>query len=341
MRIAVFGSGGWGTALASILTEKHGSVKLYVRRAELADSIRKERVNSAYLPGVVIPEQVAVCNDIAEALHEAELLIMAVPSHGIREAARHIAPLLPAKCPVVSVAKGLEVDTCLRMTEILMEENQEICDRLAVLSGPNHAEEVGRKMPSASVAASCDGNLAAFVQDAFMTPAFRVYTNRDVVGVELAGALKNIIAIGTGIAEGLGFGDNAKAALMTRGLAESARLGAACGAEAATFSGLAGLGDLIATCTSIHSRNRRAGLAIAQNGKSGEFQTGSGMVVEGIRATSAAWQLSRRQKVEMPITEALYQVLYNALPPHAAVSELMGRGRKKETDELAFPGPGR
>ena len=341
MRVTVFGAGGWGTALASILAEKHGNVSLYVRNLNLAARIRQERENSVYLPGVLLPRQVVVSSDMAEVLYEAELLVLAVPSHGVRNAAKNIAPLLQKGCIVVSVAKGLEIESCLRMTEVLNVEMPAVQGRFVVLSGPNHAEEVGRRLPSASVVASNDAELAECAQDAFMTSNFRVYTNRDIVGVELGGALKNIIAIGTGIAEGLGFGDNAKAALMTRGLAEIARLGAACGADAATFSGLAGLGDLIATCTSIHSRNRRAGLSIAKGRNSREIQGESGMVVEGIRATSAARELSRRLGVEMPITEALYQVLYNGQPPQAAVAELMGRGKKHETEELAFPGPAR
>ena len=341
MRITVFGAGGWGTALASILAENHDNVKLYVRNPVLAAVLKQERVNGPYLPGVVLPRQILITGDIAEALRDTELLVLATPSQGVRDAARNIASLLPEACPVVSVAKGLELDTCLRMTEILAEEIPAAQGRFAVLSGPNHAEEVGRRLPSASVAASNDAKLAETVQDAFMTARFRVYANRDVVGVELAGALKNVIAIGAGIAEGLGFGDNAKAALMTRGLAEIARLGAACGAEAATFSGLSGLGDLIATCTSAHSRNRRAGLALAGGRSSREIQDESGMVVEGFRATAAAWRLSRRVGVEMPITEALYKVLYDGQPPQAAVLELMERGKKHEMEELAFPGAAR
>ena len=341
MKVTVFGSGGWGTALATVLAEKHDRVDLYVRNPQQAERIRQERENSAYLPGVPIPAQVFVCDDAAEALRDAELLVLATPSHGVRAAAKTLASFLPADCTVVSVAKGLEMDTCLRMTEVLSEEIPAVKNRLVVLSGPNHAEEVGRRLPGASVAASADTHLAELVQDAFMTSCFRIYANDDVIGVELGGALKNIVAIGAGIAEGLGFGDNAKAALMTRGLAEIARLGAACGASSATFSGLAGLGDLIATCTSAHSRNRRAGLAIARGRSLAEIQAESGMVVEGIRATAAAWRLSRRLGVEMPITEALYQVLYQEGSPQAAVLDLMERGKKHETEVVAFPAESR
>lgn len=341
MSIAVFGAGGWGTALATVLAENHEQVNLYVRNSYQAGRIRQERENTQYLPGVPIPPQVNVCSDVAAALQGANLLVLATPSHGLRDAARTLAPLLGPDCALVSVAKGLEVDTGLRLSEVLVQEIPTVKTRLAVLSGPNHAEEVGRHLPSASVVASDDPWLAARVQDAFMTPYFRIYVNQDIIGVELGGALKNIIAIAAGVADGLGYGDNAKAALMTRGLTEIARLGAACGADYATFSGLAGLGDLIATCTSTHSRNRRAGLAIAGGKKGAQIQSESGMVVEGIRATAAAWQLAHRLNVEMPITEALHQVLYQNRPVRAAAPELMGRAKKHEVEVVAFPAMGR
>lgn len=341
MKVAVFGAGGWGTALATVLAEKHERVILYARNAQLARQIGGARENSLYLPGVSLPPQVHACSDAVEVLRDVEVLVLATPSHGVREAAKVLARLLPPGCTLVSVAKGLELDSGKRMSEILLEELPTLRDRLVVLSGPNHAEEVGRRLPSAAVAASSNARLAEFVQDVFMTEFFRVYANQDLVGVELGGALKNIIAIGAGIAEGLGFGDNAKAALMTRGLAEITRLGASCGAVSATFSGLSGLGDLIATCTSAHSRNRRAGLAIA-SGKSREtIAAETGMVVEGIRATAAAWKLARDRRVEMPITEALYQVLYEGASPQAAVLGLMQRGKKHETEVVAFPAEGR
>ena len=337
MKITVFGAGGWGTALAATLAQRHTEVWLYARNVDLVSSLRQTRCNQRYLPEVFLPDSVQILADAAVAIKDAAILILATPSHGVRLAARQIAPLLPHGCKLISVAKGLETDSCLRMSEVLLQEIPALTGRLAVLSGPNHAEEVGRKIPSAAVVASKDRELAEQVQDALMTDYFRIYTNHDVAGVELAGALKTIIALAAGVADGLGFGDNTRAALMTRGLTEMARLGAACGAETATFSGLAGLGDLIATCTSPHSRNRRAGLAIAAGRTISEIQADSGMVVEGVRATDAAWKLAQAKGVAMPITATLYQVLYENLSPHAAVMELMTRGRKHEREEVAFP----
>ena len=336
-KVSVLGAGGWGTALASILSEKHENVVLYVRNSEVAAAMQRHRVNSRYLPGVSLPDNLQITDQLEQATAHADLLVLATPSHGVRAAASSLVALLPRDCVVVSAAKGLELDTGLRMTEILAQELPAFCGRLAALSGPNHAEEVGRRMPSASVVGCSDRALAEYVQDTFMTPYFRIYANSDVAGVELGGALKNVIALAAGITEGLGFGDNSKAALMTRGLAEIARLGAACGADVATFSGLSGVGDLIATCTSMHSRNRRAGIEISKGRRVDEIQADSGMVIEGVRATAAAWNLSRQKGVEMPITESLYQVLYNGLPPRAAVMELMTRNKKHEMEEVAFP----
>lgn len=336
MKIVVVGAGGWGTALASILTEKH-AVALYVRNPALADPLRRDRENVRYLPGVALPANLQIMEQLAPALAGADLVVLATPSHGIRAATRSLAGLLPPDCVVVSAAKGLEVGKCLRMTEVILEEIPTLAGRLVALSGPNHAEKVGRKIPSASVLACTDPVLAEHIQDIFMTPYFRVYANQDVIGVELGGALKNVIALAAGIGEGLGFGDNSKAALMTRGLAEITRLGMACGADAATFSGLSGLGDLIATCTSRHSRNRRAGLEIAKGRSIAEIQADSGMVIEGVRATAAARQLAKFLGVEMPITEALHQVLYQGASSRRAVTDLMTRSKKHETENMAFP----
>lgn len=337
MKIVVVGAGGWGTALASILVEKHREVALYVRNPELAATLRRERENVPYLPGVPLPANLQIADHLAPALAGVKLLVLATPSHGIRAAARSLAGLLPPDCVVVSAAKGLEVGSCLRMTEVVAQEIPSLAGRIAALSGPNHAEEVGRKNPSASVVGCADPALAEFIQDIFMTSYFRVYANHDVIGVELGGALKNVIALAAGIGDGLGFGDNSKAALMTRGLAEITRLGMASGADAATFSGLSGLGDLIATCTSRHSRNRRAGLEIAKGRSIAEIQADSGMVIEGVRATAAARQLAQSLGVEMPITEALHQVLYQGASPRLAVTDLMTRGKKHETEKMAFP----
>ena len=339
MKITIFGAGGWGTALASILSDKHDAVTLYVRNAELAMSMRHKKGNVRYLPGVVLSDSLKIQDDMQQALAGTDLLVVATPSHGVRTAAAAFAGLLPPDCVVVSAAKGLEMNTCLRMTEVLAQELPAWSGRLAALSGPNHAEKVGRKMPSASVVGCSDRSVAEYVQDAFMTPFFRIYANSDVAGVELGGALKNVIALACGIGEGLWFGDNAKSALMTRGLAEIARLGSVCGADVATFSGLSGVGDLIATCTSEHSRNRRAGIEIAKGRSIAEIQGDSNMVVEGVRATGAALKLAKLKGVEMPITESLNQVLHEGLSAHSAVLELMTRSKKHEheTEEVAFP----
>jgi glycerol-3-phosphate dehydrogenase (NAD(P)+) len=337
VKITVFGAGGWGTALASILTEKHGEVTLYVRNSELATIMRHGRENVRYLPGVMLPDSLQIQENMEQALAGSDLLIVATPSHGVRAAARSFAAILPRDCIVVSATKGLEMETCLRMTEVLSQELPALGGRLAALSGPNHAEEVGRRIPSASVVGCRDRAVAEYVQDAFMMPFFRIYANSDVAGVELGGALKNVIALACGIGEGLGFGDNSKAALMTRGLAEIARLGSVCGADIATFSGLSGVGDLIATCTSPHSRNRRAGIEIAKGRTIDEIQSASNMVIEGVRATTAALDLAGKKGVEMPITESLQQVLYGGLSPRSAVLELMTRSKKHETEEVAFP----
>ena len=335
MKITVWGAGGWGTALATLLAEQHESVWLYSRNPKVVDEIIATHENSDYLPGVTVPDQLMVSADVMAALYAVDVLIIAVPSHAMRENVRKVAQYIPASCIVVSAVKGLEADTCKRMTTIIREEVPALADRVVVLSGPNHAEEVGRKIPSASVVASENRQLAESIQDILMTPSFRIYTNPDMLGVEIAGALKNVIALGTGIAEGLGFGDNSKAAFMTRGLTEITRLGVALGASAPTFSGLSGLGDLIATCTSRHSRNRRAGVEIGKGRTIEEIQADTSMVIEGVRATMAAVKLAAACGVEMPITQATYQVLYEGKEPREAVKELMNRGKRHEMEEIA------
>jgi len=300
--------------------------------------MQQTRQNSAYLPGVSLPERLICTSDLEQAVSGAELILLATPSHAIRETARGICPHLQNEAIIVSAAKGLESGTYKRMTQVIAEEIPQLADRVAALSGPNHAEEVGRQQPTASVVAAASLAVAEAVQDAFMLPFFRVYTNPDVVGVELGGALKNIIALGAGAAEGLGFGDNTKAALMTRGLAEIARLGLALGANPLTFAGLAGVGDLMVTCTSRHSRNRRAGMLLAEGKTAEQIQLQTNMVVEGIRATGAAYELSRTSQIEMPITEQIYQVLYEGKSPKTAVLELMTRGKTHEVEEVALNG---
>lgn len=333
MKIAVIGAGSWGTAIAGMLGENH-QVRLWVRNQELLKNLRLNHTNDCYLPGVEIPESVHFTHDVGEAIDAADIIFLVTPSHTVREIASSFSQYIKDdKTILVSAAKGLEFGSYKRMSEVIKEEIPVIADRIVVMSGPNHAEEVGRKYPSATVVASQNEAIAAYVQSALMTSYFRAYTNSDVVGVELSGALKNIIALGAGIADGLGFGDNTKAALMTRGLAEISRLGTAMKANPHTFAGLAGIGDLIATCTSKHSRNRWAGMLLAQGKTADDVQAQTHMVVEGFRSTNAGYHLAQIMKVEMPITCAIYRVVYEHSSPRDEVLELMNRTR---TDEIGY-----
>lgn len=334
-KIAVLGAGSWGTALAGLLGSKDYSVYLWGRPEDGVLEIEKYRENRRYLPGVILPETVSLTIDIREAVTGASVVVISVPSQAVREVTLNCKPWLGRRAVIVNTAKGLELGTHLRMSQVVAEilgENKS--DRYAVLSGPSHAEEVGQGMPTAVVSASRCKRTAFLVQEVFMSSNFRVYTNPDVAGVELGGALKNIIALASGIAEGLGFGDNTKAALLTRGLSEIARMGAAMGARTQTFAGLSGIGDLVVTCNSRHSRNRRAGILIGQGKKLKEALEEVGMVVEGVTTTRAAYELARRIKVTMPITRATYEVLFRNKDPLEAVSELMRRRRKHEIEEI-------
>jgi glycerol-3-phosphate dehydrogenase (NAD(P)+) len=306
-------------------------VALIGRNSEEMRLMHERRENLRYLPGVLLPQTVEPCTDLHRL--DSEMVVLSVPSHSVRATAQLIKPHLRPGCVVVNTAKGLEVETHRRLSEVLSEELPN--HPIVVLSGPSHAEEVGRDVPTTVVVASDDLEAAELVQDLMMNPKFRVYTNPDKVGVELGGALKNVIALCTGIAEGLGFGDNTKAALMTRGLAEIARLGVAMGGNALTFAGLAGVGDLIVTCTSQHSRNRRAGVAIGQGKPLEQVLEDIGMVVEGVRTTKVAYEMSRLQGISMPITEQAYHVLFEGADPKVAVSTLMMRGKRHELEEVA------
>lgn len=336
LNIAVIGAGSWATALAVLLAKKGCRVKMWSRRPDLAREINETRENSRYLPGVPVPPGIIAGVAMMEVLDRAEAVVFGVPSHAFREVARRALPLLPDGAILINVAKGIEENSLCRLSQAFGDEaGPDLLSRYVVLSGPSHAEEVGRGVPTAVVVASPSQDSARFAQDLLMGETFRVYTNPDLVGVELGGALKNIIALGTGIADGLGFGDNTKAALMTRGLAEISRLGMALGANPLTFAGLAGVGDLIVTCTSMHSRNRRAGMAIGRGQTVEEALAGVNMVVEGFRTTRAARRLSQQCGVEMPITEQTYQVLYEGLSPRIAVNNLMSRGKTHEMEEVA------
>lgn len=330
--IAVIGAGSWGTALSTVLAENCPRVFLWSRSTEICESIRETRENPVYLPGVPVPDHVELTSDLEAAVSKKDVLVLVVPSHTIRPIARRIAPYVKKDAIVVSCAKGVEEDTLRRMSEVLREELPQCA--AAVLSGPNHAEEVGRRIPSATVVSAEKRLVAEAVQDVFMTRYFRVYTNPDLTGVELGGALKNVIALGAGISDGLGFGDNTKAALMTRGLTEIARLGMKMGAEALTFAGLAGIGDLMVTCTSKHSRNRSFGEELGRGRKLEEILSGMRMVAEGVRTTRAAQQLSEHYGVEMPITQEAYNVLFAQKDARRAVGDLMQRGRTHEMEEI-------
>ncbi|MHB8170549.1 MAG: NAD(P)H-dependent glycerol-3-phosphate dehydrogenase [Thermincolia bacterium] len=338
MSVSVIGAGSWGTALGVLLAKKGIEVKLWSRRSEQAGEINVTRENLRYLPGVVIPAGITATADIEEALAGTTAVVLGVPSHGLREMVRAIAPLMGDSRLIVNTAKGLEEGSFLRLSQVIEEELGEKY-RVVALSGPSHAEEVARDIPTAIVVAGRSRQAAEEAQDLFMTPKFRVYTNPDLAGVELGGALKNVIALCCGISDGLGFGDNTKAALMTRGLAEIARLGVDMGAQALTFAGLAGVGDLIVTCTSMHSRNRRAGIEIGKGKTVEEAMNSVQMVVEGVRTTRAAWGLAQSQGVEMPIIEQAYRVLFEGANPKETVVKLMTRGKTHEMEEVALNSP--
>lgn len=334
--IGVIGAGSWATALAVLLAKKGCRVKMWARRPEIVEQINTTRENSRYLPGVAIPPNIEATIDLERALRHCLMVVYGVPAQAFRDVVRQTLPFLEKDAIYINTAKGIEETTLCRMSAAFAQEaGAARLERYVVLSGPSHAEEVGRALPTAVVVASSRLETAEYVQELFMDESFRVYTNPDVVGVELGGALKNIIALGTGIAEGLSFGDNTKAALMTRGLAEITRLGVIMGANPITFAGLAGLGDLIVTCTSAHSRNRRAGIAIGRGSTVEQALDLVGMVVEGVRTTRAARRLFTRYDAEMPITEQIYRVLFEGLSPGAAVNNLMRRGRTHEMEEVA------
>ena len=328
--ISILGAGSWGTALAVLLADR--APTLWDHNASRAAALQEGRKNDRYLPGVVIPGSVSITGDLASAVGSAEVLVFATPSHTLREVAGRVrgARGFRPQQLIVNVAKGLEEGTSKRISELLQEELPQPQGAIVSLVGPSHAEEVARRMPTTVVVAGTDLDILRQVQDIFATDTFRVYTNTDLVGVELAVALKNVIAIAAGIADGLGFGDNTKGALLTRGLAEMARLGQALGGRPETFSGLAGLGDLVTTATSRHSRNRNLGEAIGRGVPLPQALAQIGMVAEGVRTTRAARDLARARNLEMPITEQVYRLLFESQEPQRAIRELMLRAPKAE-----------
>ena len=326
-KVAVIGAGSWGSAVAAI-TSTHATTVLWARREALAREVTARHTNEAYLPGVQLPAGLTATDTLADALSDASVVVMAVPSHGFREILLQALPSLPAGVPVISLTKGFEQGTLKRMTEVVAELIPS--SPAGVLTGPNLAKEVIAGYPAASVVACVDEDVALEVQQLFTTSTFRVYTNPDVVGCEIAGALKNVMAIAAGIADGLGLGDNTKAALITRGLAELTRLGLALGGEPLTFSGLAGMGDLVATCISRQSRNRHVGEELGRGKSMEQIVEDMSMVAEGIKTSLVVVELAGRVGVEMPIAEQVVAVLYEGKRPADVISSLMQRQAKPE-----------
>jgi len=331
MKAVVVGSGAWGTALAIQLCKNGHDVTMWTFEKELIPQMESERLNIR-LPGAKLPENLKVSGDYA-CISGCKLVVMASPSFPARIVAKSAAPYIDADAVVVSITKGMEDKTFKRMSQVVAEETGH---EVVVLTGPSHAEEVALGIPTGCLAACENRALAEIVQDAFMSDSFRVYTSPDPVGAELGGALKNVIALCAGITDGLGCGDNTKAMLMTRGLTETARLGVSLGAHRDTFAGLAGVGDLIVTCTSMHSRNRRAGILIGQGKDAQAAMKEVGAVVEGYYAAKSAYALGQRQGIDMPITEAAYKVLYEGAPAGATFRALMNRRRKAESEDAGW-----
>lgn len=331
MKIGVLGAGSWGTALAVLLYKNGHDVILWEFQEDVARRLVEMRENVDFLPGVKIPKEITISSDLEEVVVEKDILLVMVPSHVVRSVSEQVSRFTLGEPLLVSCSKGIENDTLLRMSEVLTQTIPGLpTDRIVVLSGPSHAEEVGRGIPTVVTAASTGRVSSRQIQEIFMNPAFRVYSSDDVIGVELGGALKNSIAIAAGIADGVGFGDNTKAALLTRGMVEITRLGTAMGANPLTFAGLSGIGDLIVTCTSRHSRNRYVGEEIGKGKSLQEVLDNMVMVAEGVRTTTSAVDLSKRYGIEMPITEEVYRVLFEGKDPKRAVYDLMTRDPKSE-----------
>lgn len=329
-KIAVLGGGSWGTALALMLFQKGHDVAIWELYKEKAEEMRRYRENRKMLPGIRIPEEIPITSDLQEAKDKRDIVIMVVPSHGVRSTTEALRELLQGNELIVIATKGIEEKTLMRMSEVVQEVTGFETSRIVSLVGPSHAEEVSRELPTTVVAASTSEESAREVQSIFITPRFRIYTNLDVIGVEIGVALKNVIAIAAGMCDGLGYGDNTKGALLTRGLAEIARLGVRMGAKLETFSGLAGIGDLITTCISRHSRNRYVGEEIAKGKTLTEVLSSMVMVAEGVRTTKCAVALSGKYNVEMPIAVEVYQILFEGKPVSQAIDDLMLRTPKPE-----------
>ena len=329
-RAAVLGAGSWGTTFAKVLADAGCTVLLHARRPELAHEIGETRENAEYLPGIRLPDRLRATADAAEALADAEIVVLAVPSQSLRDNLTEWAPLLPADAVLLSLMKGIELGSTKRMSQVICEVTGAGPDRVAALSGPNLAREIAEEQPAATVVACTDHDRAAQVQAACHTPYFRPYTNQDLVGCELGGAVKNVIALACGITEGMGFGDNTRASLITRGLAETARLGMVLGAELTTFAGLAGLGDLVATCSSPLSRNRTFGEKLGRGMTVAEVQESTRQTAEGVKSCRSVLDLAHAHGVDVPITEAVVRVCHEGEAPGRMVREIMSREAKPE-----------
>lgn len=327
--ITFLGGGSFGTALGIMLAGKGYDVLIWDRKEEVINDINMNKRNSKYLPKVVIPSKIKAVNDIEYAVKQNKYIVLAVPSHVIREMCEKIKPFLKEEQIIINIAKGIEEQTQKRLSQVIEEELPK--NPVVILSGPSHAEEVSTELPTTAVVSSTKMEYAKEVQDLFMASKFRVYTNDDIVGVEIGGAVKNIIALAAGICDGMGYGDNTKAALMTRGMSEIVKIGIKLGGKLETFYGLTGMGDLIVTCTSMHSRNRRAGILIGKGVPCDEACKQIGMVVEGVKACEAFYELKESMGVSMPITNALYNVLFRNKDVASEVHELMIREKKSET----------
>ena len=331
-RVAVLGSGSWGTAFSMLLADAGADVVLCCRRPDVVDAITSTRENPDYLPGIPLPETVAATSDAAEALRGAEVVVLAVPSQTLRGNLSTWVPDLPPDCVLVSLMKGIELGTTRRMSEVIAEVTGAGPERIAVVSGPNLAKEIALRQPAASVVACADEGVAEKLQQVCHTAYFRPYTNTDVLGVEVGGAVKNVIALAVGMAKGMGMGDNSQASIITRGLAEITRLGLAQGADAATFAGLAGVGDLVATCMSPLSRNRTFGENLGQGMSLDEVVRATKQTAEGVKSAESILALARAHDVDMPIVEHVAAAVHDGLPPGEIVRRIMSRSAKSEAD---------
>lgn len=334
MKIGILGAGSWGIALTALLSSNGHDVTVWSIDKNEIDMLLTYREHKTKLPGVIIDDKVVFTTDVKEAVDGADMLVMVVPSPFIRSTAKTIAPYVAEGQLIVNVSKGIEESTLMTLTDVIKDEIP--VANVGVLSGPSHAEEVGRRLPTTVVVSAYDEQTALLIQDAFMTDFFRVYTSPDMIGIELGGALKNVIALAAGMADGLGCGDNTKAALITRGIAEITRLGVAMGGQLETFSGLSGIGDLIVTCASKHSRNRKAGFLMGQGKSYKEAMDEVKMVVEGVYSAKAALMLSRKYGVEMPIVEIINKVLFEDYNTTDAMKDLLTRNRTSESKSLSW-----